>query len=91
MAGATQAHVHRYAACAVAEMARGSAHHKPPPMKTIDDYKGACPRCGSTRWVSVSLNGGWTRVPQCVPCGAIHPATLGPGNAANPAAPEHWL
>lgn len=44
-----------------------------------DDYIGTCPRCGSPRWVSVSLNEGYTRVPQCVPCGAIHKATLGPG------------
>ena len=38
-----------------------------------------CPRCGSHRWVSVSLNGGWTRRAQCVPCGAIHEPVIGPG------------
>jgi len=37
-----------------------------------------CPRCGSDRWVSVSLDGGWTRLAQCVPCGQVH-AKLGPG------------
>jgi DNA-directed RNA polymerase subunit RPC12/RpoP len=44
-----------------------------------DEYDGACPACGSRRWVGVSLNGGWTRIPQCVPCGAYHRHTLGPG------------
>lgn len=38
-----------------------------------------CPRCASPRWVSVSLDGGWTRLAQCVPCGAYHPGTIGPG------------
>jgi transcription elongation factor Elf1 len=38
-----------------------------------------CPRCNSTRWVPVSLDTGWTRRAQCVPCGAIHPGTIGPG------------
>lgn len=28
-----------------------------------------CPRCNSNRWVSASLNGGLTRIKQCVPCG----------------------
>jgi transcription elongation factor Elf1 len=37
-----------------------------------------CPRCRSTWWVSVSVDGGWTRRAQCVPCGAVH-AKLGPG------------
>lgn len=41
--------------------------------------KPRCPACGSDRWVSVSLNGGYTRIPQCVPCGAYHKAVLGPG------------
>jgi transcription elongation factor Elf1 len=41
--------------------------------------KPRCPRCGSTRWVSVSLNGGYTRQAQCVPCGAYHPGNIGPG------------
>lgn len=40
---------------------------------------GLCPRCLSDRWVSVSLDGGWTRRAQCVPCGAYHPYTIGPG------------
>ncbi len=39
-----------------------------------------CPSCGSPRWVSVSLDGGWTRKAQCVPCGAYHPGTIGPGS-----------
>lgn len=38
-----------------------------------EDYTGTCGRCGSLRWVSVSFNGGLTRVPQCVPCGFLHP------------------
>ena len=38
-----------------------------------------CPRCGSNRFVSVSLNGGHTRRPQCVPCGKIHPGYTGGG------------
>jgi transcription elongation factor Elf1 len=38
-----------------------------------------CPRCGSPRWVSVSLDEGWTRRAQCVPCGAIHRPVIGPG------------
>lgn len=37
-----------------------------------------CSRCGSNRWVSISLDEGWTRVAQCVPCGAIGPK-LGKG------------
>lgn len=41
--------------------------------------KPTCPRCGSLRWVSVSLNGGWTRLAQCVPCGAYHKVVIGPG------------
>jgi hypothetical protein len=36
------------------------------------EYDGHCRVCGSDRWVSVSFNGGTTRVPQCVPCGAVH-------------------
>lgn len=50
-------------------------------VTSIDDDQAvthACPRCGSTHWVSVSLNGGWTRCAQCVPCGKVH-AVLGPG------------
>lgn len=38
-----------------------------------------CPRCGATRWVSVSLDGGWTRRAQCVPCGTHHSGVIGPG------------
>jgi hypothetical protein len=38
-----------------------------------------CPRCGSPRWVAVSLDGGWTRRAQCVPCGAYHEPVIGPG------------
>ena len=33
------------------------------------DWK--CKRCASGRWVAVSLDGGATRLHQCVPCGAI--------------------
>lgn len=28
-----------------------------------------CTRCGSARWVAASLNGGYTVIRQCVPCG----------------------
>lgn len=45
----------------------------PPPNKP------QCPRCGSARWVSVSLDGGYTRRAQCVPCGAHHKPMIGPG------------
>ena len=45
----------------------------------MDNYHGSCPRCGSHRWVSVSLDEAWTRIPQCVPCGAYHDHYLGPG------------
>lgn len=38
-----------------------------------------CPRCGSPRWVSVSLDEGWTRRAQCVACGALHGPVIGPG------------
>lgn len=38
-----------------------------------------CPKCKSTRWVSVSLDGGYTRKAQCVPCGAYHVVNIGPG------------
>jgi transcription elongation factor Elf1 len=44
-----------------------------------DTAKPTCPRCGSPRWVSVSLDGGWTRHAQCVPCGAYHEPVIGPG------------
>lgn len=47
-------------------------------MSAPDDPP-ACPRCGSPRWVSVSLDGGWTRRAQCVPCGAHHKPVIGPG------------
>lgn len=43
-----------------------------------DDGEHTCPKCGSTRYVSVSLNGGLTRIAQCVPCGA-YGDKLGPG------------
>lgn len=35
-----------------------------------------CPRCGSPRWVSASLNEGLTRIPQCVPCGHYDASVL---------------
>ncbi len=37
-----------------------------------------CPNCGSSRYVSASFDGGWTRKAQCVPCGRVH-AHLGDG------------
>lgn len=42
------------------------------------DAEHRCPACGSTSWVSVSLDEGYTRKAQCVPCGKVH-ANLGPG------------
>jgi hypothetical protein len=50
-----------------------------PSEKAVERYEGTCPRCGSPHWTGVSLNGGYTRIPQCVPCGAYHQHTLGPG------------
>lgn len=38
-----------------------------------------CPACGSNRFISISLNEGVTRVPQCVPCGKVHPDYYGWG------------
>ncbi len=43
-----------------------------------DDTTRTCPRCGSPEWVSISLDQGYTRRAQCVPCGAIHRDALGP-------------
>jgi uncharacterized Zn finger protein len=39
-----------------------------------------CPRCGSNRFVSVSYDRGYTRLPQCVPCGQVHPDYFGHGS-----------
>lgn len=50
----------------------------PAPTPKETDPELTCPRCGSDRWVSVSLDEGWTRRAQCVPCGQVH-APLGPG------------
>jgi len=48
-----------------------------------------CPRCRSDRWVSVSLDGGYTRRAQCIPCGAYHEPVIGPGwRAKNSNDPE---
>jgi hypothetical protein len=33
----------------------------------------SCPACGSSRWVSVSFDRGFTRKAQCVPCGTVGP------------------
>lgn len=46
--------------------------------KETDHVEHRCPSCGSTSWVSVSLDEGYTRRAQCVPCGKVH-ARLGPG------------
>lgn len=46
-----------------------------------------CPRCGSPRWVSASLDEGWTRIAQCIPCGA-YGDKLGPGWRAEQAAQQ---
>jgi hypothetical protein len=42
-------------------------HLLPDTGPEADDWH--CRRCGSPRWVSASLNGGYTRTRQCVPCG----------------------
>lgn len=52
----------------------------------VEEPERICRRCGSPRWVSVSLDEGWTRLAQCVPCGAYHPDKLGPGWKAELAA-----
>lgn len=38
--------------------------------------KPGCPKCGSPRWVAASLDEGYTRRRQCVPCGAIWPGVI---------------
>jgi hypothetical protein len=38
-----------------------------------------CQRCGSSRFVSISLDGGYTRRPQCVPCGRVDSRYFGHG------------
>ena len=59
-----------------------------------------CPQCGSIKWVSVSLDEGWTRRAQCIPCGAYHAVgVIGPGykarnsqdkEAVHPDYRKHW-
>lgn len=61
---------------AAAEIARQIGGGEPTEHSTPDDHR--CPACGSTSWVSVSLDEGYTRRAQCVPCGKVH-APLGPG------------
>lgn len=41
--------------------------------------KPRCSGCGSPRWVSVSLDDGYTRRAQCIPCGTYHEPVIGPG------------
>jgi hypothetical protein len=48
------------------------------PDRIRPDGDHRCPSCGSPRYVSVSLDGAWTRRAQCVPCGA-YGDYLGPG------------
>lgn len=51
--------------------------------KQAERVKPSCASCGSVRWVSVSLDEGWTRRAQCIPCGAYHPVgVIGPGYRA---------
>lgn len=50
-----------------------------PATEATPPRKPTCPRCGSPRWLSVSLDGGWSRRAQCVPCGAYHAPVIGPG------------
>lgn len=56
------------------------AHYEltPRPAPTGDTHR-TCPRCGSTEWLSISLDTGFSRRAQCVPCGTVHPGVLGPG------------
>lgn len=59
-----------------------------PPSPEIETPR--CPACGSTRWVSVSLDEGWSRRAQCVPCGAYHAPMIGYGyKSAHYGDPEH--
>lgn len=44
----------------------------PPPA--VDEW--TCARCGSPRWVAVSLDEGFSRKRQCVPCGRVDPVRL---------------
>lgn len=67
------------ASCKAAAAASGG---QPDAGQIIERVKPLCPKCGSPRWVSVSLDGGWTRRAQCVPCGAYHRPTIGPGYKA---------
>lgn len=53
-----------------------------------EDFR--CPRCGSNRFVSVSLDTGYTRIPQCVPCGHYHPDYRGRGYRSQGGADSGW-
>jgi hypothetical protein len=48
------------------------------PEEPEEEPEPTCPRCGTRQWVSVSLNGGYTRTAQCVKCGH-YGRVLGPG------------
>ncbi|MEV4705046.1 hypothetical protein [Actinoplanes sp. NPDC049316] len=48
----------------------------------------ACRRCGSPRWVPVSLDQGFTRRRQCVPCGLIWPGVIKDETTSAPNPPE---
>lgn len=67
-----------------AEMARSVGANRTAELRDVEPVEHGvrdehrCPSCGSPRWVSVSLNEGYTRRAQCVPCGKVH-ARLGPG------------
>lgn len=66
----------REAITTIESLAAESGRERSPEPK---EPKRRCPRCGSREWVSVSLDEGYTRLAQCVPCGAMHPGVIGPG------------
>lgn len=56
-----------------------SPRNRPLPRMGPHMSEPRCPRCGSPRWASVSLDGGYTRRAQCIPCGTYHKPVIGPG------------
>jgi len=46
-------------------------YRRQPEPREVTTVEWRCKACGSKRWVQVSLNGGWTKSAQCVPCGRV--------------------
>lgn len=63
----------------IADQGVTTVHENGPECFPDPEPAHACPRCGSPQWVSVSLDEGYTRHAQCVPCGTMHPGVIGPG------------